>query len=104
MALARVVSFSGVSRDRIGEMEREMEGQEPPEGLDVSEMIVLHRPEADEALVLLFFENEDELPAGRRAAERDAGERHAGEARVRREVRGRLPYDAVTGGGCRSGS
>ena len=33
MALARVVSFDGVTRDRIEEMQGEMRGGEPPEGL-----------------------------------------------------------------------
>ena len=32
MAIARVVSFDGVSQDRIREMESEMQGSEPPEG------------------------------------------------------------------------
>ena len=37
MALARVVTFEGVGRDRIGQMNREMEGREQPEGLNARE-------------------------------------------------------------------
>ena len=33
MALARVVTFDGVDKDRIAEMKREMEGSERPEGV-----------------------------------------------------------------------
>jgi hypothetical protein len=32
MALARVVSFEGVSKDRVEEMKQEMRDGEPPEG------------------------------------------------------------------------
>ena len=64
MALARVVSFEGVSRDRIDEMNREMEGQDQPEGLNATEFVVLHDGEADKSLVILFFDNEDEYKRG----------------------------------------
>ena len=33
MALARVVVFEGVTKDRLEEMKGEMQGTEPPEGL-----------------------------------------------------------------------
>jgi hypothetical protein len=33
MALARVVMFDGVSRDRIQEMQSEMQDAQPPEGV-----------------------------------------------------------------------
>jgi len=32
MALARVVTFEGVSSDRMAEMQKEMESGDPPEG------------------------------------------------------------------------
>jgi hypothetical protein len=64
MALARVVAFDGVSKDRIEEMKREMQEGDRPEGLDVTEAIVLHEPEAEKSLVILFFENEDDYKRG----------------------------------------
>jgi len=64
MALARVVTFDGVSSDRMAEMLREMEGGERPADLPASEMIVLHDPEANKAAVILFFENEDDYRRG----------------------------------------
>jgi hypothetical protein len=48
MALARVVTFDGVSEDRIEEMKRDMNSGGQPEGLDATEIIVLHDPEARE--------------------------------------------------------
>ena len=60
MALARVVSFDGVSRDRIAEMQREMQEGEQPEGLAATEIVVLHDPDGEKSLVILFFENEDD--------------------------------------------
>jgi hypothetical protein len=64
MALARVVKFEGVSRERMDEMQREMEEGQPPEGLEPSELIVLHDAEAEKALVLVFFETEDAYRRG----------------------------------------
>jgi hypothetical protein len=65
MALARVVSFDGVTKDRVQEMEREMgEGAPPPEDLPAKEVVVLHDPEAEKSLVILFFENEDDYRRG----------------------------------------
>src|SRR5215216_3663994 len=64
MALARVVTFDGVSKERLEEMNREMEGQEQPEGLNAKEFIVLHDPDAEKSLVILFFDNEDDYRRG----------------------------------------
>ena len=64
MALARVVSFDGVTRDRMREMESEMRGSEPPEGVPAKEIIVLHDADAEQSLVLLFFENEEDYRRG----------------------------------------
>ncbi len=64
MALARVVTFEGVSKDRMEEMDREMREGQPPEGFPASEMIALHDPEAEKSLVILFFETEDDFKQG----------------------------------------
>ncbi len=64
MALARVVSFDGVNSDRIAEMQREMEGGERPDNVPATEIVVLHDPEADKSLVIVFFENEDDYKLG----------------------------------------
>ena len=62
--LARAVTFDGVSSDRMNQMRQEMEGGDPPEGLDAKELIVLHDPEAERSLVLVFFEDEDSYRRG----------------------------------------
>jgi hypothetical protein len=64
MALARVVTFDGVDKDRIAEMKREMEGSERPEGVPASEIIILHDPEADKSVAIVFFESEDDYKVG----------------------------------------
>ena len=64
MALARVVTFDGVSSDRVEEMKSEMEQGERPEGLPATEIIVLHDPEAEKSMAILFFENEDDYRRG----------------------------------------
>ena len=64
MALARVVTFDGVSKDRMEEMDREMSDGQPPEGFPASEMIALHDPDAEQSLVILIFETEDDYKTG----------------------------------------
>ena len=64
MALARVVAFDGVTKDRIEEMRGQMADGEPPEGLPAKEIIVLHDPEGEKSLVILFFDTEDDYRAG----------------------------------------
>ena len=64
MPLARVVSFDGVSSDRMAEMQQEMEGGDRPDDVPAKEIVVLHDPEAEKSLVILFFETEDDYRRG----------------------------------------
>jgi hypothetical protein len=65
MALARVVTFDGVNKDRMDEMRREMQEEgERPEDIPATEIVVLHDAEAEKSLVILFFENEDDYRRG----------------------------------------
>ena len=64
MALARVVSFDGVTGDRIEEMRGQIDSGQPPEDLPAKEIIVLHDPEGEKSLVILFFETEDDYRRG----------------------------------------
>jgi hypothetical protein len=64
MPLARVVSFDGVNSDRMAEMQREMQEGEQPEDVPAKEIIVLHDPEAEKSLVILFFDNENDYRRG----------------------------------------
>ena len=64
MALARVVSFDGVNSDRMAALKSEIEGGEQPEGLNATEMLLLHDAGADQALAIVFFDNEDDYQTG----------------------------------------
>jgi hypothetical protein len=64
MPLARVVSFEGVNSERMAEMQREMQGSERPENVPAKEIVVLHDPEGEKSLVILFFETEDDYQRG----------------------------------------
>lgn len=64
MALARVVMFDGVTRDRIQEMQSEMQDSQPPEGVPAKEIILLHDPDAEKSVVLLFFDSEEDYRRG----------------------------------------
>ena len=64
MALARVVTFDGVGKERMEEMKREMDQGEKPEGLPATELIVLHDADAGKAVAIVFFDNEDDYRQG----------------------------------------
>ena len=64
MPLARVVTFDGVSSDRMAEMQREMEGNERPDDVPAKEIVVLHDPEAEKSLVILFFDTDEDYQRG----------------------------------------
>ena len=62
--LARVVTFDGVTSDRMNEMKQEMESGQPPEGLDAKELLVLHDADTQKSLVVVFFEDEEAYRRG----------------------------------------
>ena len=64
MALARVVTFEGVGKDRIAELRKQIEEGERPEDLPASEIVVLHDADAETALVIVFFDTEDDYTRG----------------------------------------
>jgi hypothetical protein len=64
MAFARVVTFEGVTKDRMDEMSREMESGQPPEGFPPSELIVLNDAAAEKSLVVIIFDSEDDYKKG----------------------------------------
>lgn len=64
MALARVVTFDGVSKERMDEMDREMQDGQPPEGMPSAELVVLHDPDAEQSLVIIIFETEEDYKQG----------------------------------------
>lgn len=64
MPLARVVSFDGVSSARMAEMQKEMEGSERPDNVPAKEIVVLHDPESDKSLVIVFFDNDEDYRRG----------------------------------------
>lgn len=64
MAVARVVEFDGVSKERLEEMRQQMEGEAPPENIPVKELLVLHDADAEKAVVVVFFDSEEDYQAG----------------------------------------
>lgn len=59
MALARVVSFDGVSQERVEEMKQQME-QGRPDEIPATEIVLLYDAGTEKAVVVLFFDNEDD--------------------------------------------
>ena len=63
MALARVVSFDRVSQERVEEMKQRMnEGR--PDDVPATEIVLLYDAGAEQATVILFFDNEDDYNRG----------------------------------------
>jgi hypothetical protein len=67
MALARVVTFENVDKQRIEELKREIEGGEPPVDVPATEMMVLHDPEANKSIAIVFFANDEDYERGHAA-------------------------------------
>jgi hypothetical protein len=60
MALARVVTFDGVNSERMEQMRAQMNDQERPDDIPATEIVVLHDPEAEKSVVVLFFDSEED--------------------------------------------
>jgi hypothetical protein len=67
MAIARVVSFDGVSKERMQEMQREMGDGDRPDDVPATEVLVLHDPEAEKSVVILFFDSDEDYALGDQA-------------------------------------
>jgi hypothetical protein len=63
MALARVVSFEGVTAERIEQLRDEMSGG-PPEDVPASEVLILHDADGEKSLAIVFFENDEDYARG----------------------------------------
>jgi hypothetical protein len=64
MPLARVVTFDGVSTERMSQMQSEMQGSERPDNVPAKEIVVLHDPEAEKSLVIVFFDTDEDYKRG----------------------------------------
>lgn len=64
MPVARVVSFDRVNAERMAEMQSRMQESDRPDDVPAKEIVVLHDPENEKSVVILFFENEDDYARG----------------------------------------
>lgn len=64
MAVARVVTFEGVDSNRMAELRNQMSEGEPPEDLPASELVVLHDPDGERSIAIVFFDSEDDYERG----------------------------------------
>ena len=65
MALARVVSFDEVTQARVEEMKEQMaEGR--PDDIPATEIVMLYDADGEKAMVVLFFDNEEDYDQGDR--------------------------------------
>jgi hypothetical protein len=64
MAVARVVTFDGVSKQRMDEMKREMDDGGRPDEVPAKEIVVLHDPDTEKSVVILLFDSEEDYARG----------------------------------------
>jgi hypothetical protein len=65
MAVARIVTFDGVTAERVEQMRsRIADSGGPPEGVPAHELLLLHDPQTERALAILVFESEDDYARG----------------------------------------
>ncbi len=62
--LARVVSFEGVTQDRIDQLAQEISSGDPPDDIPATEMMLLHDPDNERSIAILFFETDDDYARG----------------------------------------
>jgi hypothetical protein len=67
MAVARVVEFTGVTKERLQEQQQQMQEGERPQDVPATEIIVLHDADQEKAIVVIFFDNEDDYRRGDQA-------------------------------------
>jgi hypothetical protein len=58
------VTFEDIDSERIATLKSEIEDGEKPEGLPATEMMILHDPEGERALAIVFFDNDDDYATG----------------------------------------
>jgi hypothetical protein len=66
MTLARVVSFQGVSDERIAQLRDQINSGDQPDGLNPTEMLLLHNSDDQSSLAILLFANEADYESGDR--------------------------------------
>ena len=64
MSLARVVSFDGVTAERIDALRKEIGEGGRPEEIPATEILVLHDAEGERSLTIVFFDSEDDYARG----------------------------------------
>jgi hypothetical protein len=64
MALARVVTFEGVSQEQMDALATEVGEGERPEGVPATEFLLLHDPEGERSLAIVFFDDEADYAQG----------------------------------------
>jgi hypothetical protein len=65
MPLARVVAFDGVNAERIEQLRGEIEASGgPPDEIPATEMMILHDPQGERSLAIVFFDNEEDYARG----------------------------------------
>ena len=64
MAIARVVTFEGVPAERIDQLREQVNSGGQPEGLNASEMMVLHDAASEKSVAIVFFDSEDDYKSG----------------------------------------
>lgn len=64
MPYARVVGFDGVTTERIEHLRREIGEGGRPDEVPATEIMILHDPEAEKSLAIVFFDNEEDYRRG----------------------------------------
>ena len=65
MALARVVAFEGVTKERIDQLRSQIESSDgPPDEVPSTELLILHDPDGERSLAILLFDNESDYGRG----------------------------------------
>jgi hypothetical protein len=64
MAFARVATFEGITADHLDALRQRVEEQGQPEGMNATDFIVLHDPDAGKSISIVLFDSAEEYERG----------------------------------------
>jgi hypothetical protein len=64
VAIARVVGFDGVTKERMEQLRQEIGEGGRPDEIPATEILILHDPDAEKSLAILFFDSDEDYRRG----------------------------------------
>jgi len=64
MAFARVATFEGITAEHLDALRQRIEEQGQPDGMNATDFIVLHDPDASKSISIVLFDSAEDYERG----------------------------------------